>query len=341
MKIALRITKSAALMAGKDRYGWTVVEVPAGELTERQREALSRRTNPANTTTVHADFWLHDHTNTLTEATDESVKTVLDAYAEAEDVETARRAKTAKEKRLATQRTIDERLTNTQRYFGHPNGNSKTFSANCSAEYQKLTPHWPYPVDSDVANSVDAKAFESDLGDINAARLAGAVKEAKENLAERDRQLHLQAEEDQAIEDARAAQIEEWVYCQGDANQQERFTAGLLPDSEGIDALRDCAFLPLDGYARYDRSIRDEFCSCDFPDDTNCQVNCDVEEEPLSSGEWDTLKLMRSLAGDKNVTLVAKSHSCRTDECDETLERKAVHASATVGAFTFTRLYAL
>ena len=346
MKVALRISKSAALMAGLDRHGWTVAEVPAGELTERQRETLARNAKKPMRVPDHeknieaADFWLYEQTDKLTEATAESVKTVLDAYAEADDARKADKAKTAEQIRLKTQRTIDERLTHTRKHFGSPDGESNKYPTHCSVSYETLTPHWPYPFDSDVTDSDEAKAFCADLEALNADRLSVAIAEAKVNKAERDRELREHAEKDQAEEDAKSAQIEEWVSCQGDANQQERYAAGLLPDSEVIDAMRDNAFAPLNHLGRYDRITRDEFCTCDDPDETDCQVECGVEEEPLSSAAWDTLKYMRELVCD-NVTLVAKTHSCRTDECDETLERKAVHATATVGSFTFTRLYAL
>lgn len=335
MKVAFTIAKNVALLAGKDSHGWHVVHVPAGDLTERQRQALATCFYAAKDAPP-ADYYLNDR-YVFPEATVDGVKATLDTLADAIDAETARKAAKEAAVKANTQRVIDEKLTKSSKVFAHGDGTQSNWSKSESVGYDQLSPQWPYQFDYSVVESEAAKLFKAELAAANQAAFEAASAQAKENLVRLEREQADREAKELVIQEAKEKQIKEWVSCQGSANQQERFAAGLLPLEEVADAIRDEAFAPLNHLDRYQKITASEVCTCEYE---TCNLSCEVYEEPLTEHEWDTLKMMRELMGE-NATVAIKTHSCTTDECDNTIERSAAHVSVTVGAFTFSRQYAV
>lgn len=57
MKVRIHLDKTAVLLAGHDRHGLHVVDVPAASLTPRQRQTLARFTSRPSQTLPEADFY--------------------------------------------------------------------------------------------------------------------------------------------------------------------------------------------------------------------------------------------------------------------------------------------
>lgn len=84
MKIRLYVQKTVALKAGLDKYGYSVVEVPAASLSPEQRNALAKFGIPEGshykTMYPEADFYLDDRSSVIIEAASpEVVYPMLDA----------------------------------------------------------------------------------------------------------------------------------------------------------------------------------------------------------------------------------------------------------------------
>lgn len=106
MKVRISINKSTALKAGKDRYGYVVVDVPAESLTPLQRETLADCTSsPSNDNGFKADFYLDmkfTYSNpyggiedTVSDPTSDEVRRLLDHIA---TVDAQRKAEDAQRK---------------------------------------------------------------------------------------------------------------------------------------------------------------------------------------------------------------------------------------------------
>lgn len=141
-----------------------------------------------------------------------------------------------------------------------------------------------------------------------------------------------------ALANAKAAQIAEWVAQYGDQNQKERFAAGLFPQNEAIEAIKEQSFAPLDGFERYERlTVADLACDC--AEYWNAGIDCETEDDaPATSYQWDRIKEMRELVPDAVVTL--RKHVCRCDRCACEASRYSIYVKIAVGSFTFNRNFA-
>lgn len=129
MKIRIDIDKSVALMAGEDRHGYFVVDVPAADLTERQREVVARYDYSGNDRQApDADFYLDRAagrgnnsgdpfwaecralTRVVVRPDVESVVRLIDAIGVVDDAEAARKLAREEAGRAALEEKVEEFL---------------------------------------------------------------------------------------------------------------------------------------------------------------------------------------------------------------------------------------
>jgi hypothetical protein len=175
------------------------------------------------------------------------------------------------------------------------------------------------------------------------AELADRISEAVAILEERRR---LRVEEAKAAEIAakeaearRLAQMDDWVRDHGTPNQQGRYSLGLLPESEVIDAIRGAAYAALDGFPRYSK-IR----MADIDHDDDCggfgELSCATSPAAaLTASEYDAYTAIQE-AAPADAELEALAHACTCSECHASVVRRSVRVVIRVGELTFSREYA-
>ncbi len=143
----------------------------------------------------------------------------------------------------------------------------------------------------------------------------------------------------------RKNQINAWVSAHGSENQKGRHALNLLPVDEVLDAMRDEAFISLDSFPRYQKIKRD-----DLDHDEYCEagISCDVNAaDHLTPEQYDQFAaITRTVAKPEckmtGAQVEALAHVCECKgSCDATLSRMSARVTLQVGAFTFTREYAL
>jgi hypothetical protein len=137
---------------------------------------------------------------------------------------------------------------------------------------------------------------------------------------------------------AREAQIEGWIAEHGTDNQKKRHAAGLLPDKEIVDEIRDDAFRELDMvYERYEPLTAGDIpCTCEY-EGPDVSYNAD-DAETATAEEFDRLEEIKQDAPEgAEVTL--REHVGTCDRCDEIVKRKGVLVRLSVGVFNFGREY--
>jgi hypothetical protein len=143
--------------------------------------------------------------------------------------------------------------------------------------------------------------------------------------------------------DDRKAQIEDWIADQGTDNQKKRHAAGLLPEKEIVDEIRDSAFWELDKVFEWYAPLTagDIPCTCgdDGYDGVDARYNAD-DAETATAEEFDKLEEIKKEAPEgAKVTL--REHVGTCDRCDEFVKRKGITVTVSVGAFDFGREYAV
>lgn len=142
---------------------------------------------------------------------------------------------------------------------------------------------------------------------------------------------------EQAAKARREAQISEWVYKKGTANQQARHAIGLLPEQEVIDCIRDEVFQPLAEFARYERMTRQGICECAG---YTCETTFDVDDaKDLTAEQYDVYEKVKELMPE--ATLEPRLHSGKGVECESVVERYALLVTVVVGELKLSREYAL
>ena len=189
-------------------------------------------------------------------------------------------------------------------------------------------------------------------GEAERARLAPLVQAACEGIARRVQRDKAEKEAASLREqDAQRRQITDWVAQHGTANQQRRYTAGLLPKDEVVAGMRDQAFAPLSTLVRYERmkqsEVRAHVASHGYEIRDDADVEFDAEDcETATADEFDLMKSIRGMAPGAELRL--RNHvgqmarAVADDEVDEPrLQRKSLLVTLKVGAFSFSREYAV
>lgn len=173
---------------------------------------------------------------------------------------------------------------------------------------------------------------------------AHAVIDKARDIA-RSRNQQEEAERAAVIEQRRDA-IREWA-MQSDAFR-EQAEEKLLDLSEAETAWRDEVFASID-LPRYQRIKLSDVCTCEYPEETDCRLECNVDEaEHLTHAEYVEFKRLRQFVLDAlthrkdGVQVVPRVHRCTTDECSHELIRLSVLVTVQVTPLiSFSREYAL
>ena len=155
-------------------------------------------------------------------------------------------------------------------------------------------------------------------------------------VAARDLRIELEA-------DLRRVSVDAWVNEHGSHSQQERWKAGLLPQTELLSLARDEVFKPFEGLSRYRRLLRS---------DVRHHEACEAHEatfgvdglEAASPEQFEVIKVLRQII--KNIPgaqLALRKHYvfCPEDQCPGSTYRASALVSATWHGHEISREYAL
>lgn len=309
MRVKVYISKAAAIREGSESYGQLEGEVKVADLTQRQRESLASL----------SDFEsLHLLGGTVSEA---AISAALDALADKREAE---RATEAAEVEAAVQELLalpDFEFQTCSQYYSH-------------AQNRALA-------DPRLAERVAArKAWRLAEGKrITAEREEARRREEAEAASEREEELRQSA--------LRLEQIAVWVRDRGTPNQQARYAAGLLPEAEVLAAIEEKAFAPLAPFSRYELLRASDVCTCDrdrYGDrDNYCHV--DFSSEGVSEAtaeEWDAAQAILAAIDPTHpeAEVVIREHTGRSRDCDQTVTRRSIRVTVTVGVLKFSQEYA-
>lgn len=145
------------------------------------------------------------------------------------------------------------------------------------------------------------------------------------------------AEETDRIAKEKAAQISAWVADHGTENQKKRKELDLLEDDEVINKLREEKFALLAGYKRYEKLNAYDVCKCVERYEDNCDVDFDAYDCKATSEEFDEMQEMQKLVPDAKITI--REHEGTSEDCENKVTRKSLHIAIKAGAFNFSREY--
>ena len=213
-----------------------------------------------------------------------------------------------------------------------------------------MAPRLPYPLGDQTETRAAAAANPA---------VAEAIQDA-ESLAfwaALDRQIEiwrterLKTEAEKAAKAAKTAaaerqriQISTWVWAHGSDNQRSRHTAGLLPETEIIDAIRSEAYAPLADEPRYERLSKEDICNGDYGDPDGSgyhddDITFDVSAaDTLTAAEWDRREALARLIPGAVVTV--RRHVGECSECKASVTRTSYLVTLRVGELEFSREYA-
>lgn len=248
MKILITIDRTKALLAGRDQYGPTVVEIPAADIPEDLRpilttmrvadtgayvlQAISGGTSgtyfhqvqdPAEATPETVIQWLRDY------------QAARSAWQAAKDAELAERVA----RTVAVMAEWSARPVGDQVSHGWHSGRG---SSGGNYSWQPEIKDLPYPMPSDIqlpaeiisiyqAARLEAQA-ECDRRNADDASQAAAAKASREA-------------ETQAAADRKQSQLADAVARFGDDSQRARWTEGVLPTREAVDLIVAEALAPV------------------------------------------------------------------------------------------------
>jgi hypothetical protein len=176
---------------------------------------------------------------------------------------------------------------------------------------------------------------------------AGEFPEADEfiamiDAAKENRERHIAEKEA-----AKKQQIADYIAANGTDNQKKRSALNLLPDDEVLNMMRDEAFAPLADFPRYEKlTASDVPCWCDDYDEDAPDANFSNSlADEATAEEFDSMEKFTALMPGAVVTLRVHRGWCTKCETpdgeDGNIERKSIRVAVTVGAFDFSREYAV
>lgn len=238
------------------------------------------------------------------------------------------------------------------RYVISPRGSygRETFSRD--AEADAITPEILSDLIESAAAAIEAGRVKDEQRQHDVAeREAREREERAAARAAREARETAEREAARAAEERRTAQLAEWVATHGTPNQQARHAAGLLPESEVVDAIRGEVFAPLADEPRYEKITASEVrATCDdysddYPGDT--VTFCVDPATDATAQEWDAMARVRDLTAviGGSVTVRLDEHLGQWDCGDDShplheITRRSLLVTVIVGELTLTRRYA-
>jgi hypothetical protein len=340
MKVKIHIDRAAAIRAGRDVYGDTVIAVNLADLTEDERDVLAAAPAHAGTidlTDAHANKWPGQYPRppVLADADDalDAARAWL-AWRGACRAERERVAEKEAAKKALDQQEAIRRIGEYIAYWR--NQPAESFVQRGVAELPQGG--------GDLPSLPNGFQF-SELRRMAEKALAGKIEEARMLVVERKRNAPQDlAEAERAKAEAerrRAAQLVGWVNEHGTVSQQGRLKLGLLPEAEILDLISGVVYTPLDGFVRFEK-IR---CS-DIEHRSECvgpEGGIDYSTtvpEALTAGEFALCQdIERAAPQGAMLKVLAHAAECRT--CGAGLIRKSLRVALQVGELGITREYAL
>lgn len=341
-EITFTVDKQAALAAGKSRWGEVKVMIDPAELDETERAILATgvdrlpwtRGRPGTGLLVGSAPKAKRYAECTTETVRAAIREAGEMFDWYDRYMAERKAEAEKEQREHDEAKIAEILP------GAP-----------------MSLIWGYG----LAGRVPLKEIEWEVRhDLPGTmrddpRIAPHVAEAKRLVAEHNaalvqrRKAEIQAANQRNVEakQRRKTQIDSWVAEHGTDGQKKRHAAGLLPEGEVLDGMRDQAFACLDGFGRYEKmtaaNVLDELgLGNDFDRDYNPAPDVEFSTEDASEAsddEFATLETIKAALGERAATVTLRDHIGEAVDTGRVV-RKSVRVEMTVGEFTFAREYA-
>lgn len=347
MKVWVMVDRKKAILAGKNEEGWKLIEVDMGKLSQEEREYVA---------SCRDGYWeKNEYGKYLYEIQGVHAPAMEGRVAEATEDEVILAIReqivvAGEEKRRAEEKAKLE-----------ADARSAEIRQILEMDTEKLLKkQWEYPPEG-----IDQKELRGAMqrGEIALFRLTQKIQDARmekkyaeaEKLAEQKnkeiisdvvekieawkvQELAKKAEAERQ-EAAKKAQIEKWVAEKATENQQKRYEIGLLSEAEIADAIRDEAYRVLDAFPRFEKIQDSEVCTC-----TECDVDYEMRKAvEATAEEYEALEkiadVVKKAHPDTVVTMM--DHVGTSEDCGNEVVRKSVKVEIVVGAFRFSREYAI
>lgn len=326
MEAQIKITKTAAIKAGKDMAGVHRVDFDPADLTQGQRDELAKLVRGDEVVVEIGQVPIPD------QVTAETLKSILDV----------RIAEVEKRRREATKRAIEEAALKIKAWDEWLGSEEKLvyrggeWRADCPSTHITSELSHNLPKDHVFWNKlrwVEAvrEEFEAKAEELNA-----------EQRKERDAAAEQRQAERRAAEQRRDLEIKSWVQLLGDENMKGRLQEGLLGEDEVLDLVRDHVYRPLDDFPRYKKLRASDF-ECDCP----CEFECKTVDPLLSAEEYTALLSLRQAAEHlktahgAEISVEPRRHVCTCTCCEDDVRRLGVMVRARIGELEFSREYGL
>ena len=335
MKVWVNVDRQKAILAGRNEEGWKMVEVDMGKLSQEERGYVASRANSRHYNTDYAQ----EIGGCVAEATEEATIKCIQEQVVCERASAEKKRKEVAEKINALlSKGIEGNLCQ-----GYVSIRNKAFTG------------WQY---SNYAFEVDGRR----ITDPRIIELIEKVEKERDVRNEAIYQDLLRKEaEDEAKNEAVKAekarkeaqkkeQIRKWVSEKGTENQQKRYEIDLLPASEVTDAIRDEAYMALDDCKRYEKMRASDVCTCEdkYDDRTGDPTLCDVDFDVRGATEAtaEEYAAMEKIAEkikkvQPSAVITMTDHVGAGSDCENEVVCKSVKVEIKVGAFNFSREYAI
>lgn len=348
MKVWVKVDRSKAILAGKNIEGWQLVEVDMGKLALEEREYMAKCSSNWQGNSNNK-VYAQEVGGSVAAATEEAVIRAI-----REQIEIAR-----EEKRKAAEKAKKEAEEREKEILGLLSADAgkwlraktRYLEGQARQECYKATGEYgfaEYYVCREHSDPrLDGKYAEAEK-----------IAKAKNEVVIRDTETKIEAyktaeqarqAEAERVAAAKKAQIEKWVAEKGTENQRKRYEIGLLPEAEVTDAIRDEAYRALDEFARYEKMSVADVCTCeehynDEGDLTECDVDYEVSKASgATAEEYEAMEKIANAAqkAHPGAVITMMDHVGTGEDCESEVVRKSAKAEIEVGAFRFSREYAI
>lgn len=336
MKVWVNVNRKKAILAGKNEEGWKLVEVDMGKLSQEEREYVAQcpddyyRWGGENVHAQRID-------GTVGETTEEAV--IQRIREQIIIVREEKKQKAEQEKKEAEERekAVVVRLNALPE--------SLLISEKREMKYDIIG--WKiytvYRVKDDVKDArlagkyAEVQKIAETKNAEEQARIQAEVEASKQEIAAKEKAK-------QEKEAAKEEQIRGWVAEKGTENQKKRYEIALLPESEVVDAIRDETYAALNDFPRYEKMKASDVCTCEDRYEGYCDVDYEVEEATEATAEeFEALEKIVTAAkkAHPGAVVTLMDHIGTSEDCENKVVRKSAKVEVAVGAFKFSREYAI
>lgn len=334
MKVWVNVDRKKAILAGKNEEGWKLAEVDMGKLSQDEREYVAGRSSER-----HGDYgYAQEIGGSVAEATEAAaIQCVREQIVTLREV--AEREKKETEKRTAEILSKKAEEYVYEGWITYKNTGMKGYTySQYSLEVNGETSQSPRIVQLRAAVRAECDAR-------NEVVYQALLKKSQDAEQEKKKLT----EESAKKEAVKKAQIAKWVAEKGTENQKKRYEIGLLPETEVVDAIRDEAYKTLDGFPRYEKMQASDVCTCEeHYNNEGALTECDVDYEvykatEATAEEYGALEKIADAAkkAHPGAVITMTDHVGTSEDCENEVIRKSVKVEIEVGAFKFSREYAI